>query len=195
MTCSERGLVFLTTITHELSQALAGWFQDQGREADAAPIDLTKETSDFERLIADSAAAISRRKSLTAALRPKFADLLAQMDRLVLRFRRTEAGTAWQAARTIRDLGTSGPAPPATCSPPSTQPRCLPAPGILTFQGRPEDFLAFYPASASLPCVARHRRLRLHPKFKIQNPKSPSPPARASRFRHLPPLRHSTKHR
>ncbi len=167
----------LEDIAHELSQALAGWFLDQGREADAAPIDLAlstwqrladtdllakaqllhqkltgalaagpaavtalatygldaadatdlaKETADFERLIADPAAAISRRKSLTAALRPKFAevaDLLAQMDRLVLRFRRTEAGAAfaaaWEAARIIRDLGTSGPADPTPPAPPA----------------------------------------------------------------------------
>ena len=168
----------LEDIANELSQALAGWFLDQGREADAAPIDLAlstwqglrdtdllakskllhqkltgalaagpaavsslatygldsadatdlaKETADFERLIADPAAAISRRKSLTNALRPKFAEVadhLAQMDRLVLRFRRTEAGTAfaaaWQAARAIRDLGGSGSADPTPPTTPTT---------------------------------------------------------------------------
>ena len=39
------------------------------------------------------------------------------MDRLVSRFRKTEAGTAfanaWFAARIIRDLGGSAPQPPA----------------------------------------------------------------------------------
>ncbi len=34
----------LETLAHELSQALAGWFQDHGREADAAPIDLALST-------------------------------------------------------------------------------------------------------------------------------------------------------
>ena len=49
-----------------------------------------------------------------AALRPKFrevARLLTKMDRIVLRFRKTEAGAnfaaAWKNARIIRDLGTS----------------------------------------------------------------------------------------
>jgi hypothetical protein len=62
-------------------------------------------------------------------LRPKFrevAELLAKMDRLVLRFRRDEPGTrfaaAWQATRTIRDLGSTAPAAPeapATPTPPT----------------------------------------------------------------------------
>ena len=67
--------------------------------------------------------AISRCRSLTTALHPKFrevAELLAKMDRLVLRFRRDEPGTrfaaAWDAARIIRDLGgaaSATPTPPA----------------------------------------------------------------------------------
>jgi hypothetical protein len=87
--------------------------------ADAAA--LAKETADFEAIIADPSAAISRRKSLTSALRPKFrevAELLARLDRLVLRFRKSEAGqrfaAAWTASRTIRDLGGSAPAAAAT---------------------------------------------------------------------------------
>jgi hypothetical protein len=51
---------------------------------------------------------------------PKFREIgtqLKKMDRLVLRFRRTESGTAftnaWQASRIIRDLGGSAPAEPA----------------------------------------------------------------------------------
>jgi hypothetical protein len=73
---------------------------------------LAKELADFEQITADPAAAISRRRALTVTLRPRFAEvgrLLKKMDRLVLRFRRTEPGTAfasaWQASRTIRDLG------------------------------------------------------------------------------------------
>lgn len=84
---------------------------------------LAKEIGDFERLAADPSAAISRRRALTLTLRPKFreaAELLKKMDRLILRFRRTETGTAfanaWAASRIIRDLGTSAPAtqPPTT---------------------------------------------------------------------------------
>ena len=43
------------------------------------------------------------------------------MDRLVLRFRRTEPGAAfanaWETSRTIRDLGTSAPAEPEPATP------------------------------------------------------------------------------
>lgn len=158
----------LESAAHEISEALAAWYEDQDREADAAKVslalsgwqrlrdaeliararllhgaltaalaensaslaeyDLTaadatrlaKETSDFEALVANPAAAISGRKALTAALRPKFrevAAVLTKMDRLVLRFRKTEAGTrfadTWKAARTIRDLGQAAPQAPA----------------------------------------------------------------------------------
>jgi hypothetical protein len=157
----------LEDCAHEISEALCAWFEDQGREADAAPIDLAlstwqglrdveliakarllhgkltaalatdatalvdygldaadatllaKETADFEKLVATPAAAISGRKALTQALRPAFrevSELLGKMDRLVLRFRKTEPGArfaaAWKAARTIRDLGEAGPAAP-----------------------------------------------------------------------------------
>jgi len=85
---------------------------------------LAKETADFEAIVADPAAAISSRKALTAALRPKFrevGELLAKMDRLVLRFRKTAPGTrfveTWQATRIIRDLGEA--AAPATPAPPA----------------------------------------------------------------------------
>lgn len=165
----------LETAAHEISEALADWFEDQGREADAAKVSLSlsgwqvlrdvsliarakllhqaltaalaenaasladygltpadatllaKETADFEALVAEPAAALSGRKALTAALRPKFrevGDLLAKMDRLVLRFRKTEAGArfadTWRAARTIRDLGqAAAQAPSATSTPPA----------------------------------------------------------------------------
>jgi hypothetical protein len=155
----------LEDIAHEISEILAGWFSDQGREADAAQIalslsawqrlrdteliakarllhgkltaalatdaaalleygldaadadQLSKETTDFEKLVAAPAAAISGRKALTKVLRPNFrevSELLAKMDALVLRFRKTEAGArfaeAWNAARLVRDLGKSAPA-------------------------------------------------------------------------------------
>jgi hypothetical protein len=163
----------LEDAAHEISEALADWFEEQGREADAAKVSLSlsgwqllrdveliarakllhqslvaalgenaaslgdhgltaadatllaKETADFETIVAQPAAAISGRKALTAALRPKFREvgkLLARMDRLILRFRRTAAGArfaeTWAAARRIRDLGGAAaggvePAPPA----------------------------------------------------------------------------------
>lgn len=158
----------LEDCAHEIGSALAGWFEDQGREADAAPIDLAistwqglrdveliakakllhgklsaalttdaaalvaydldaadatllaKETADFEQIVADPAAAISGKKALTRTLRPQFREvsqLLAKMDRLVLRFRKTEAGArfadAWKNARIVRDLGKSAPVEPA----------------------------------------------------------------------------------
>lgn len=88
-------------------------------EHDLTPADATllaKETKDFEDIVADPAAAISRRRALTLALRPKFrevAELLTKMDRLVIRFRRTAFGAnfadAWVASRIIRDLGSSSP--------------------------------------------------------------------------------------
>lgn len=157
---------------HEIAEALAGWFEDQGREADAATIDLplstwqrlrdvellakarllhgkltaalatdaaalveygldaadatllAKETADYEKLVATPAAAISGRKALTIALRPAFREvtaLLGKMDRLVLRFRKTEPGArfaeAWKAARLIRDLGEAAPTEPAPPTP------------------------------------------------------------------------------
>ena len=60
------------------------------------------------------------RRALTVTLRPRFSEissqLLKKMDRLVLRFRRSESGaafaSAWQASRIIRDLGGSAPAEP-----------------------------------------------------------------------------------
>ena len=155
----------LEDCAHEIGEALAGWFEDQGRQADAAPIDLAlstwqglrdveliakakllhdkltaalatdaaalveygldatdatllaKETADYEKLVATPAAAISGKKALTLALRPSFrevSELLGKMDRLVLRFRSTEAGArfaeAWKAARQVRDLGQAAPA-------------------------------------------------------------------------------------
>lgn len=96
-------------------------------EYDLTPADATllaKELADFEQITADPSAAISRRRALTLALRPKFRDigaLLKKMDRLVLRFRRTEPGTAfasaWQASRIVRDLGGSATAEPEPAAP------------------------------------------------------------------------------
>lgn len=87
---------------------------------------LAKELADFEAITADPAAAISRRRSLTLALRPKFREvalLLKKMDRLVLRFRKTETGaafaSAWTASRIVRDLGASAPPEPETTPPPT----------------------------------------------------------------------------
>ena len=158
----------LETIAHEISQILADWYEENGREGDSAQIDhslstwqrlrdteliakarvlntkltealasdpaalddygltaddatqLAKELADFELITADPSAAISRHRSLTVILRPRFAEigqLLKKMDRLILRFRRTEAGAefanAWTASRIVRDLGGSAPAEPA----------------------------------------------------------------------------------
>jgi hypothetical protein len=108
-----------------LHQKLTAAFAENAAELaehDLTPADATllaKETDDFEQITADPAAAISRRRALTLALRPKFREislLLKKMDRLVLRFRRTEPGAAfaaaWQASRIVRDLGGSAPAAP-----------------------------------------------------------------------------------
>jgi hypothetical protein len=154
----------LETLAHQIGQTLADWYEENGREGDAAQIDLSltawqrlrdvdligkatllhqkftaalaenpaalaehdltpadatllaKETADFAEIVADPAAAISRRRALTLALRPKFrevAALLGKMDRLAIRFRKTEPGAAfadaWTASRIIRDLGSSAP--------------------------------------------------------------------------------------
>lgn len=162
----------LENAAHDISQALADWYEDQGHHGDSAQIDLSlsawqrlrdteliaksrllhqkltaalatdaaamvdygldaadatllaKELADYEAIIADPSAAISRRRSLTLTLRPKFravSELLAKMDRSVLRFRRTADGAAfaavWDAARIVRDLGSSGPATPAPVTP------------------------------------------------------------------------------
>lgn len=164
----------LEDIAHEIGQALADWFDDQGRQTDAAQVQfsltdwqelrdtelisrakllhqkltsalgtdataladygldaadatqLDKETTDFEKIVADPAAAIAGRKALTKVLRPKFREvsqLLAKMDRLVLRFRKTAAGRqfadTWAAARIVRDLGAAAPAEPAEPTPPT----------------------------------------------------------------------------
>lgn len=116
-----RAKLLHTTLTAALAENPAG-LADYGLTPADATL-LAKETADFEAIVANPAAAISARKALTAALRPKFrevADLLAKMDRLVLRFRKDEAGTSfadtWQATRIIRDLGQAAaaePAPPA----------------------------------------------------------------------------------
>ena len=139
----------LETLAHETGQALADWYEENGREGDSAQIDLSlsawerlrdteliakahllhqkltaalaenptelaehdlteadatllaKELGDFEKITADPSAAISRRRALTLALRPRFQEvgaLLKKMDRLVLRFRRSEPGPAFAAA-------------------------------------------------------------------------------------------------
>ena len=105
----------LTAALASSSSSLA----DYGLDATDATL-LAKETEDYEKLVATPAAAISGRKALTQALRPAFrevSELLTKMDRLVLRFRKTEPGArfvaAWKAARIIRDLGEAAPAAPA----------------------------------------------------------------------------------
>jgi hypothetical protein len=62
------------------------------------------------------ASAIATRKVRTQALQPRFqevGEMLRSMDKLILRFRSTDAGCAfadaWTAARTIRDLGRRSP--------------------------------------------------------------------------------------
>ena len=157
----------LENIAYDISQTLVDWYEENGRDGDAAHIDLSlsswqdlrdsaliaksrvlhqkltealatdatalaeydlttadatqldKELTDFENITADPSLAISKRRSLTVTLRPKFREvsqLLKKMDRLVPRFRKTEAGTAfanaWSAARIIRDLGGSAPDSP-----------------------------------------------------------------------------------
>jgi hypothetical protein len=109
----------LTAALAENAAALADY--------DLTPADATllaKETADFEEITADPSAAISRRRALTVTLRPRFAEigqLLKKMDRLVLRFRRTEPGAAfagaWDTSRIIRDLGGSAPAEPEPAAP------------------------------------------------------------------------------
>jgi hypothetical protein len=161
-TDKEREEQELEDLAHEISQTLADWYEENGREGDAAQIDLSlsawqrlrdteliakarllhgkltealaahaadladyaltpadatllaKELADFEKITADPSAAISVRRSLTVTLRPKFraaSDLLAKMDRLVIRLRRSEPGidfaNAWAASRIVRDLGGS----------------------------------------------------------------------------------------
>lgn len=167
-TDKEREETELENVAYDISQALAGWYEDQGNHGDAAQIDLAlstwqrlrdteliaksrllhqklsatlatdaaalleydldpadatllaKELADYEAIISDPSAAISRRRSLTLTLRPKFravSELLTKMDRHVLRLRRTEAGAAftavWDAARIVRDLGSSASATPS----------------------------------------------------------------------------------
>jgi hypothetical protein len=154
----------LENIAYDISQTLVDWYEENGRDGEAAHIDLSlsswqdmrdpaliakarvlhlkltealatdaaalaayglaaddatqlaKELADFEKITADPSLAISKRRSLTVALRPRFREvsqLLKKMDRLVPRFRKTEAGTAfanaWDATRIIRDLGGSAP--------------------------------------------------------------------------------------
>ena len=108
-------------VRDELTEALASDATELAEHA-LIPADATllaKELAEFGNITADPAAAISRRRALTRALRPKFAEigrLLKKMDRLVLRFRRTEPGTAfagaWAASRVVRDLGGFTPAKP-----------------------------------------------------------------------------------
>ena len=113
-------------LQQKLTEALAtdaAALADYGITA-ADATQLAKELADFENITADPSLAISRRRSLTVTLRPRFREvsqLLKKMDRLVPRFRKTEAGTAfanaWTAARIIRDLGGSAPQP----TPPAPQ--------------------------------------------------------------------------
>ncbi len=83
------------------------------------PADLTayeEQLGDYQAVIESPSGAIATRKALTAALRPFFREVsatLKSMDRLVLRFRRSDPGKAfadnWKTARTVRDLGANNP--------------------------------------------------------------------------------------
>jgi hypothetical protein len=110
----------------KLTEALASHATDLA-EYDLSAADatlLSKETDDFENITADPSAAISRRRALTLALRPKFREVsqvLKKMDRLVPRLRRNPGGeefaAAWTASRIIRNLGSSAPAEPEPVAP------------------------------------------------------------------------------
>jgi hypothetical protein len=79
-----------THLAHEIGQALADWYEENGLEGDSAQIDLslnawqTLRDAKHDLPPADPTAAISRRRSLPLTLRPKF--------------RKTEPGTAFAKA-------------------------------------------------------------------------------------------------
>jgi len=95
----------------------------------AAAQALTKERADYDAILNAPDAAVAVRKALTQGFRPAFRLLdrkFAELDRLIVQFRVTEAGralvAAWKAARLVRDLGTGHRAPPAATPPPATPP-------------------------------------------------------------------------
>ncbi len=78
----------------------------------------SKELADYQAVVESPSGGIATRKALTAALRPDFREvsvLLKSLDRLVLRFRTTDAGKAfaenWKNARVIRNFGATNPEP------------------------------------------------------------------------------------
>ncbi len=76
---------------------------------------LSGEIDDYDQVISAPQHGIAGRKSLTQQYRPRFNDVEAKfksLDRMILRFNKTEAGraliAAYQASRVIRDLGSGG---------------------------------------------------------------------------------------
>ena len=83
---------------------------------------LSGAITSYNDIIQNPQAAIANRKALTKAARPSFRDMsviFGSLDKLVLRFRKTDAGRqfvdAYLASRIVRDLGTG----PATPTPPT----------------------------------------------------------------------------
>ncbi len=84
-------------------------------DLDAADLTaLSAAIASYNDIIHSPQAAIANRKSLTKAARPTFRDMsniLGSLDKLILRFRKTDAGRqfvdAYLASRIVRDLGTS----------------------------------------------------------------------------------------
>ncbi len=120
-------LINKATLLHQkLTAALASHPTDLA-EYNLTPADATllaKELADFEAITAAPFAAISRRRALTLALRPKFREvslLLQKMDRLLPRLRRNPGGpefaAIWTTSRLVRDLRTAAPATPNPATP------------------------------------------------------------------------------
>ena len=117
--CFTRPEMKAERVSYDVITPSAAALVNYGLDAADATL-LAKELADYEAIIANPSAAISRRRALTVTLRPQFravSELLAKMDRHVLRFRRTEAGAAfaavWDTSRIVRDLGTSATPAPA----------------------------------------------------------------------------------
>jgi hypothetical protein len=90
---------------------------------------LEKEIADYEKIIHSPQTAIAGRRAVTVSLRPHFrevSELLASLDKLVLRFGSTEAGqafvTAYQSARIVRESG-GNPGPQTSPATPAPNPQ------------------------------------------------------------------------
>lgn len=116
---ADADLVAQAKIARDLAQGVVGG-PDAATAADygitQAEVDaLTSETDDFETLISAPQQSIAGRKALTGQYRARFNEVEAKfesLDRLILRFNKTEAGraliAAYQASRVVRDLGSGG---------------------------------------------------------------------------------------